>query len=287
MLFRSIELINAQSGKDRYTSILANWIYSLHCPIVHTRRQIPASSGIFLQNWFYTHGTVRIIAVSYGVRDALLKLGIPSSHITVIYNGTPEEKYNLNQPERIEELKVKYNLDPDGVVLGCVSRKKQQEQLLQALHFLKQPVTLFLIGVHERPEWKLITDRYRVPHKIHYLGHIEQDDALYYYKLFNIKILPSVTEGISQAILEAMALSVPVIATRAAGNIDIIEHGYNGLLFNEGDTKEMAHHIQTLISDAQLREKLIRHGLHTATVKFSIQVTIRKYEQFFRDIINS
>ena len=284
---RHIQLINAQSGKDRYTSILANWLYALHCPVVHTRRQVPASTGIFLQNWFYTHGTKKIVAVSYGVRDALAQLGIPVSHITVIHNGTPTEKYKLEHPEKIIQLKTAFNLKPDNIVLGCVSRKKQQEQLLQALKHLTRPVTVFLIGVTERPEYKQITDQYSLPHTIHYLGHIEQKQALYYYKLFDIKILPSVTEGVSQAILEAMALNVPVIATRAAGNIDIIQDGVNGLLFEPGDSEGLALSIEKLVRDRKLYTKLSRNGRHTATDTFSIQETIRKYEQFFDNLIKS
>ncbi|MDZ7725849.1 MAG: glycosyltransferase family 4 protein [candidate division KSB1 bacterium] len=284
---RHIQLINAQSGKDRYTSILANWLYALHCPVVHTRRQIPASSGIFLQNWFYTHGTRQIVAVSYGVRDALVELGIPPSHITVIHNGTPPEKYKLEHCERINELKTVFNIQPDTTILGCVSRKKQQEQLLQALKHLNRPVTLFLIGVTERPEYKQITNQYTLPHTIHYLGHIEQKDALYYYKLFDIKILPSVTEGVSQAILEAMALNVPVIATRAAGNIDIIQDGVNGLFFEAGDCEGLARTIEKLLHDKKLYKKLSRNGCYTATETFSIQETIRKYEQFFENLIKT
>ena len=71
-----IEIINAQSSKDRYSSIFAKIFYKLPVKIVHTRRQTPKSSGIFIQNWFYNTFTDLIVAVSDEVKEELVKNGI-------------------------------------------------------------------------------------------------------------------------------------------------------------------------------------------------------------------
>ncbi len=280
-----IQLINAQSGIDRYTSIWASFLFHLNTPVVHTRRQTPRSSGFFLQNWFYTRGTAGIVAVSQGVRDALVKLGLPARHITVIRNGTPAGKYELSDSEFVETLREKWKLEPGQPVIGCVSRKKQQEQLLEALQFIDEHLTVFFIGLEKRDEYvPLLEKLYR--HDIHFLGHKSQQETLYYYKLFTVKVLPSVTEGLSQALLEAMALGVPVIASRAAGNIDLIRDGENGLLFEPGNVKKLAGLIKQVLADKNLRDWLIQNGRHTALVDFSIDRTIECYEKYFKQIIS-
>lgn len=278
-----IHIINAQSSKDRYTSILANWIYRLNVNVFHTRRQTPKSSGIFLQNWFYTLGTKKIIAVSEGVKRQLADLGIPEKHITVIYNGTPRGKYKLQNPEYVEELRRKYRIQPDDKVIGCVSRSKQQEQLLKAVNLIDSKLKVILIGAEEKDIYRKITAKYKTAHEVIYTGFLSPEETLYHYKLFYIKVLPSITEGLSQALLEAMAMSVPVIATRAAGNIDLIKNGVNGYLFDENDIEDLAVKIKILLENDDVRKKFIENGKKNALEDFSIENTIEEYERFFQD----
>ena len=281
----NIQIINVQASKDRYNSIFARWIYKLPVKLVHTRRQIPLSVG-GLQSWFYTKGTDQIVAVSKGVKEALVKKGIPSKHITVIHNGTPIEKYSVINDKQVDLLRKKYNIKPTDIVIGCVSRCKKQEQIIQALKHIKQPHTVFFVGIHAKDIEKKI-DPYCKPHTIHYCGSIEPTEALNYYKLFNQFILPSISEGLSQSLLEAMFLGVPVIATNAAGNPDLITDGENGLLFEDKDSKGLADKINLLIEDKDLSQKLSENGKQTAHENFSIKKTIENYEVFFNNLINN
>ncbi len=276
----NIRIINAQSSIDRYTAIFANLWYRLGVAVLHTRRQTPKSIGGRLQCWFYTRFTRRIIAVSNGVKNELVKLGIPAKHIEVIYNGTPPEKYVLNQVQRSETLGQQYGIEAGDYVIGCVSRHKQQEQLLRAVGLLPFAVTVLLTGIDETPAYKRITDAYRLPHRIIYTGEIPNADVLYLYPLFQVKVLPSVIEGLSQSLLEAMAMGVPVIATRAAGNIDLIQHEKNGLLFDENDINTLAEQLQRVLTNTHLSQTLAAAGRYTALHDFSIIQTLDNYEAF-------
>lgn len=281
----NIQIINAQASKDRYNSIFARWIYKLPVKLIHTRRQVPLSVG-GLQSWFYTKGTDQVVAVSKGVKDALVEKGIPAKHITIIYNGTPTEKYEVIKDEKIAELKKTYKLISSDIVLGCVSRLKKQEQLIQALQLIKTPLTVFFLGITKKElEARIQTDC--EPHKIHFLGVIDSKEALNFYPLFDLLVLASISEGLSQALLESMFLEVPVIATNAAGNPDLIEHNENGLLFEDGDSNDLANQINRIISDKYLSESLSENGKRTAHENFSIQKTIENYEQFFYDLLKN
>lgn len=279
-----IQLINAQSGLDRYTSIFAKIFYRLNVAVIHTRRQKPMSMGFFLQTWLYHRGTDKIIAVSRGVKEGLIHLGIPAEHILVIPNGTPREKYEHIDPRIVEDLRKKYALPPGERVIGCVSRLKQQDQLLEALTFIKRKLTVIFIGIKNVPN--VILPETPV-HRIIFAGHLPQEQTLAHYLLFDIKVLASNMEGLSQALLEAMALGVPVIATNASGNPDLIRDGENGLLFEEHNPRQLAAKIEALLDSPALCQKLAENGRRTALEEFSIENIIQRHERAYTEIIGA
>lgn len=280
-----IQIINAQSSYDRYTSILARWIYRLNVKVIHTRRQTPMSMGGWLQNNFYVKGTDKIVAVSNGVKKELVKKGLPPNHIEVIYNGTPKDKYEHINPEIVEQLKNDYDIKDGDFVIGCVSRLKSQIHLIQALQYIPVPVKVIFIGINTSEQFQKIISNYPVPHKVYFKGIVPMKKTLHHYKLFSLKVLASKMEGLSQSLLEAMALEVPVIATNCAGNPDLISDWKNGLMYENDNPKELAEKILLLMNDPALRKKLIINGKKTALEDFSIDKTIANYEFFFRSII--
>lgn len=281
-----IQLINPQSSYDRYTSFLAKVKYKLKVVIVHTRRQMPQSDGGKLQAWLYTKMSQRIVAVSAAVKQGLVKTGIPENHIKVIYNGTPPEKYDSvsSQPAAISRQQL--GAGNDTVILGCISRLKQQEQILEALAFLDKDITMVFVGIEETDRLKSVRQKLSLPQRIIYVGKVTNETSLAYYRLFDIAVLASNMEGLSQSLLEAMALKVPVVATRAAGNIDLIREGENGLLFTEGKPDEIAQCIKRILEDDGLKKRLIEGGVRTAYSDFSIGQTVRNYEKFFQELVD-
>lgn len=281
-----IQLINAQSSHDRYTSIFANWRYKLNTRIVHTRRQMPMSMGGPLQLYLYNKKTSGVVAVSQQVKDGLVKLGIEEEHVKVIHNGTPKEKYDHLDTELIEKLKARFNIKPGDFVLGCVSRLKNQEQIFEALKRIDSPLKAIFCGLKKEESFVSHMSEFRADHEVFFEGDIPGDQILNYFKLFDIKVLASTMEGLSQSLLEAMALEVPVMATAFAGNLDLIQDGKNGLHFEDGNIDQIVNCINTLREDAALRAKLAKAGKTTALDTYSIERTIDNYESYFRSLID-
>ncbi|MGB5978132.1 MAG: glycosyltransferase, partial [Cyclobacteriaceae bacterium] len=167
-----IDLINAQSSRDRYTSMFARWKHKLDVKVVHTRRQIPKSAGGYFQNVLYYKGTDALVAVSNGVKKALAGPGMPDDHIEVIYNGTPSSKYENVDTHLTGELAETYNLSGEETVIGCISRRKHQDQLLKAIGKLEKKVTAIFVGVDEEPTYRNIINGYSIPHKIIFCGKV-------------------------------------------------------------------------------------------------------------------
>ncbi len=283
----SIDIISPQSTLDRYTASFAKSLYRLPAKIVHVRRQMPKNNGIWLVNWFIRSTVAKVVAVSWPVKEAIQKRqGLPSSMVPVIRNGTPTSKYELDDhPDRLEGLKSRYGIKEGDFVIGCVSRLKNQRQILEALGTIDRPVHVIFVGIERQDGWQDIIDQWPVPHAIHFTGHIDPTEALYHYPLFDLKVLASTMEGLSQSLLEAMAMGVPVIASAAGGNTDLIQPGVNGLLFNDGDIPALSGAISNLLTDDNRRERLASAGKKTAWEDFSIEKTINGYEELFESLI--
>jgi glycosyltransferase involved in cell wall biosynthesis len=280
-----IRIVNAQSSYDRYSSILARWFFKLPVKVVHTRRQPPKSIGGWLQNTFYVRGTDAIVTVSSSLKEVFVRHGIPGSHIKVIFNGMPPERYHQAEPERIAALRARFGIGPGDVVIGSVSRLKLQEQIVQSLVRIDASVKVLFVGTPPGCFDKLAA-KLKLPHTILYAGTVAPEEALAYFRLLTIQILASITDGFGLVLLEAMGQGVPVIGTRAAGICDVIEHDVNGLLFENGDVAGLAACINLILRDERKRAALIRNGVITATERFTIQKTIDNYEFFFRELAN-
>lgn len=281
-----IQLINAQSSWDRYSSILAKWRFAPHVKIIHTRRQKPLSEGGILQRWFYQKGVDGIVAVSPSVKQKLIELGYNAELIKVIHNGTPASKYKQDFREKARAIKERLNIGDNEFVIGCIARKKQQEQLLEALGRLSNPLTIILVGISKQDvKAENLAQALKAGHKIYFEGEVAPDHVLAYYLLLDCFVLPSDMEGLSQSLLEAMAMGVPVIATNAGGNPDLIKHGKNGLLFEDKDTDQLRKLIQEVRESPEKRTGLIQEGKKTAFEDFSLEKTIADYENYFSDII--
>ena len=279
-----IQLINAQSSLDRYTSIFARWRYKLPVKVVHTRRNFPQSIGGWIQSTFYAKGTDKIVAVSDELKKGLVKMGIPASHLHVIYNGVPKERYQLLDPEKVNSLRKKWNLDPTHKVIGFVGRNKRQDQLIEALQYLDQDITVIFVGITEEyiaEDLKKHAPRQRII----CTGKISAEEVIQYYALFDVKVLASY-EGFGLVLVEAMGMGVPVVGTNAMGIKNTVEDGVSGLLFEDKNTEDLAKKVRLILEDQDLRQNLIRNGLERAHQQFSVDNTVRNYEEFFGSLIN-
>ena len=283
---KNIHIVNAQSTYDRYTTVLAKYLFGSKAKIIHTRRQVSRSMGGFFQNLFYYRGTDHVVAVSEGVKVSLMQGGIPAEHIKVIHNGTPVDKYQKLDERNVQLLKKKFDIRENDFIIGCVSRMKNQYQIIEALRYIEFPVKVIFVGIDRQEKFDNFLSVNHLPHVLYYEGIVSGEDVLNYYPVFNVKILASIQEGLSQAILESMALGTPVIATNYSGNPEIIQDGENGFLFEDGDSMELSNKILALRNNDEIRGKIIKNARKTALEDFSIEKTVKNYDTFFREMVN-
>ena len=282
-----IDIINAQSSKDRYISMIVRKYHKCRAKIIHTRRQIPVSSISKLSGKLYSWGADHIVAVSTGVKDALMRMGIPGDQIKVINNGTPEEKFKGIEKADLSGIMKRFGINKDDKVIGCVSRHKQQEQLINALNLIDKPKLKVIFPGLERNELEdELIEKFPSRHEFIFCGKTDPKETLKMYRLFDLHVLPSITEGLSQSLLEAMYIGVPVIATDAGGNPDLIKDGESGYLFKENDLETMAGRIKHLLNNDEKYEKIKQNAKLRVLNKFTIESVVKNYEEFFQEIIN-
>ena len=280
-----IELVNAQSSYDRYLTIFARWYYRLNVRLVHTRRNGPKSLGGWLHNAFYIRGTDKIVVTSNEQKKIFIKLGYPAHHLYVIHNGTPAENYQTDEAT-VAELRHRFAIGPTDVVIGCVARIKQQDQLIAALPYLDAAIKVLLVGV-EPGTFNEVVAQHSVTNPIIYAGKLNRTETIASYRLMNVHVLPSDEEGFGLVVIEAMGMGTPSIGTNSGGIKDIIRDGENGLLFTNHDPKHLAEKIRQALYDEPLRERLVANGKQTALEEFSIEKTVDNYEAFFQELIKS
>jgi glycosyltransferase EpsD len=93
-------------------------------------------------------------------------------------------------------------------------------------------------------------------YKIDFRGKVSHEDIAEYYQRSDIFILPSIMEGLSNAIMEAMACGLPIIATDVGGNSELVVDGKGGLLVSPKNVEELYKAIKRLINDPSLRKKM-------------------------------
>jgi glycosyltransferase involved in cell wall biosynthesis len=165
---------------------------------------------------------------------------------------------------------------PGELVIGVVARRKDHDTLVEAMRYVTTPVTLCMIGfaaiVYRLPAG--------VPHRLVTLPF--QDDPRPFYDLIDIVTLPTRHEGLSQGLMEAMALGKPIVTTRSGGNTDLIEHEVHGLLVSPRHPRQLGAALQRLIDDPVLRERLGAAASKRVRAEFTIERTLAGTDAAYR-----
>jgi sugar transferase (PEP-CTERM/EpsH1 system associated) len=188
----------------------------------------------------------RVFAVSRVLKQELVSaLGIPEDRFRVIYNGVDTQVFRANTAKRTEQRK-KLGISESTIVVGCVGRLDLVKDHLTLLRAAEIAVNLgcdlLVILAGDGPQrGPLEQQRQSMPNlrnRVIFAG--RTFDATEWLNAFDIFALPSVFEGTSNTLLEAMATGLPVVASRVGGNIELFEENKEGLLFEVRDSRGLA-----------------------------------------------
>jgi glycosyltransferase involved in cell wall biosynthesis len=285
MAAHGIELVNAHDTRDRRALTWLRWRRRLPQAFVATRRTMPLTSPAELLAVGLTAD--RTIAVSDSVARALRRRLYPAGRLRVVPNGIDlarlEAASSAADLERARAA-VWDGAAPDGRPLIVIAaRRKRQDVALEALSFLSRPVTLACVGIEPDEELRQLVARVPERHRVVFVPFTER--PLAFYRLAAVAALPSIIEGLSQALLEAMALGLPVVASAAGGNTDLVTPGVTGLLVAVGDPHAWAEAFERLLGDPALAARLARAGQDMVRSDFTIERTVERTEAVYREAL--
>jgi glycosyltransferase involved in cell wall biosynthesis len=277
-----VDLINSQSARDREALTWLALTGRLRAPFIATRRQMPRT--FIVENWLVGRAAAQVVAVSQAVGEALVRRGTPRKKLTVIPNGLVTERIDVPVTgAAVQEWKQRIGWNPEQRTVGVVARPKDQHVVLRALPQVRTPLRLVLAGVEPGSRLAKLAANMPEPHTVVCLPFASDVRPLY--ELLELVLLPSRSEGLSQALLEGMALGKPVIASAATSNLEVVTDGVNGRLVSPLDDREWALAMEELLRVPERARRLAAAGKATARVTFALEHTIRRTARLYEDVL--
>ncbi len=233
----------------------------------------------------------RVVAVSDFLKQEMSDLwSFCASDILRIYNGVDFDSFD--QRSGGSELRRQFTLPSETVLIGTVGnirRAKGYQFMLQAAREVidRNNCAHFFIAGHG--EGELLEEilqlqvRLGLQEHVHLLGF--RDDVPQLLGEFDIFVLPSITEGLSIATVEAMGLGLPVVVTDSGGPREIVEHMSTGMLVAPGDPAALAAAIGRLLEDAALAQNLGAAARVAVREKFGIEQNIAAYTEVYKSCL--
>jgi sugar transferase (PEP-CTERM/EpsH1 system associated) len=314
-----IECLGKQTGSRFQVAALARAIREFEPDIVHSRNWA-AIESVVAARWVGSRAVVhsehglesdasakepwrrlcfrrlayemahRVLSVSYQLRDLhARRTGFPPHKIAVIHNGVDSRRFFPDAVARAR-MREELGLSDEEFCIGCVGNLlpvKDHMTLLRAATVLAgscRTWRLLITGegserpkleaaVNAHPEWsarvRLLGSSNRVPELLNAM---------------DVYVLPSINEGISNSLLEAMATGLPVVATAAGGNPEVVVDGESGLLFPARDVGKLAEHLLMLERRRDLRLQLAQQAVRRVRGAFSIEGMVQQYEHLYESL---
>lgn len=237
-----------------------------------------------VERWLarYTDALITINQEDYQLAKEKLKLRNNGKVYYVPGVGIDIKQYHT-EDTNCEEKRKELNIPPDAFVLlsaGELNANKNNAVIISAMEQLKRDdLHYVLCGVGDRENsLRMQAEKAGLQNNVHFLGYRNDIKALY--KMADCFVMPSLREGLSRSLMEAMASGLPCVASRIRGNTDLIAEAEGGYLCETMDAAAYAEKLNFLANNPELREKMGRHNL-IAIRKFSIETVTEEIRKIY------
>ena len=257
------------------------------------RRNTGLGYNLYLrfEDWLTRFANV-VIPNSKSGQDYLITRGIKQEYIKVIYNGINTQRLTPALPEIVQikkALKLAENEKVVGISASLYSLKDHATFLraAQIISGTMPQVKYIILGDGPlRSDLEQMARDLGIESRVLFAGN--QMEVGPYLSTFDIACLCSKEpEGCSNAILEAMALGKPVVATNVGGNIELVEDGQTGILIPAQNPEVLANAIMSLLGNPEQAREMGRRGQEKINREFSLQRMVRDYETLYEEMVTT
>lgn len=234
-------------------------------------------------------GSSQLVFVSDSLKEFYIEQkGFSTRKAVTIYNGIDT---SLFRPQRDYSIRGKLGVGADNILVGAVGNirpAKGYEYLLRAAKMIVERCPTFRFVIAGEGHGKLFDDLNELRIKLGLENHLffwgfEHDIAKFMNNI-DIFVLSSVSEGFSISTIEAMACSIPVIATRSGGPEEIISHLENGILVEACSPEGIMESIIRFHENRSTLVKILDSGMDVVKNKYTLKVMTGKYADLYRKI---
>jgi glycosyltransferase involved in cell wall biosynthesis len=230
------------------------------------------------------------VAVSENVRDFMIRSrSIPSKRITVIRNGINIDKFRKSDDKTIEKKRRELEVPESVRIIGTVTRLRKEkgvEYFIKAMPYILKEfpdVNFLIVGDGAlRTQLESLARNLSISEKIRFLGF--RSDIVELLSIFDINVIPSLTEGFPLSLVEAMALGNPIVATEVGGMKEIAKDGENVLFVPPKNPLEIGEKVNFLLKNPMLSERLSISAKQLSK-EFSIEKSTKLIEELYINLL--
>lgn len=236
----------------------------------------------------FTNG---FIAVSHAVKEQMVqRQGLPAHKIQVIYNGVDPDQFHVRESQAVARLTLGL---PVGVpVIGCIARLdliKGHSYLIDAMTQIRAHLpqaTLLIVGTGTAQAiLREQVQKRGLSRAVLFLG--ERRDIPTLLRAMDLFVLPSLDEGLGIALIEAMAMELPVVATNVGGIPEVVDNGQTGILVPPRDSEALAQAIVALLKDEAKRCRMGMLSKERVLAQFTAQRYVAQLENFYQSLLQA
>ncbi len=237
-----------------------------------------------LSNWLSHH----IIAGSDSIRKFLCQVEkVPSPKVSLIYNAVDLEQLDPKMTKRERtKWRKKWGIPKDALVVGGIGRLDPQKNFPMFLEVAAEvsarfPQAFFVIAGdgEDREKLEELTRKLGLEEKVRFLGFVKELRELYL--IMDVLLFPSLFEGTPLTIFGALAVGLPVVASRVDGVAETLEHGKDAILVPPQDKDLFVRQVCRLLEDRQLAKSLAHTGQETVYRSYSAEAMVRQVEEVY------
>jgi glycosyltransferase involved in cell wall biosynthesis len=229
-----------------------------------------------------------VLTVSEPFRRELVRRGVAAQRIEVVHNAIdPQWGRRDKSPEASAALRARLGIGPETrvvLIVGRLSSEKDHGTLLEAMRRVRGTAPdahLAIVGDGpERPRIEETVRRLGLVGSVTLAGQVPSAEP--FYGIADICVLSSLSEGSPNALLEAMAAGVPVVATAVGGIPEMVTHAESALLVKPGDCEAMTNAIAALLNDGDLARRLAARAREIVLERHAPEARARRLVEIYR-----
>ena len=282
---KAYDIVNTHSGKDSWVAGIAAKLSSAPV-LVRTRHlNIPLRRNIFN---FIHYLPDMYVTCGENMRTTLVAdCGFPADKVVNISTGVSDNFFDV---KRNPMLKKKYGVDENAVVItnvGIFRRVKAHQVTLRCVKKVVEAFPnarfLFVGDGPDKQEMIDLAERLGVSDFVVFTGFV--DDIAEVYSFSDVAVLSSLSEGVPQSIMQAMAAGVPVAATRVGGVPEIVSHMETGILVESLDHDALAEAIIRILKDPEMSLSFTRKAKEYVFNNHSMAIMLDKTEALYHSLL--